>query len=210
LTEPNADATGQDRVEAVRRDAADATRLSFSEPGAALNAARRAVENILTVLYATHLGPPPTRARLEDLLRKLVAEGIVTEHIQVPMHVVQVYGNYASHGGPAIISADYARPAVMALDQVVRWFLYDFLPDAAEKQAPELVSESGSRELNNRLKALCISGAASQSSVKELEIRALRSGFERTDLLATLETMSASGLVLMSAGLDDESTVRLA
>jgi hypothetical protein len=105
-----------------------ARQYASSDPEVALNQARKAAEAICRQLFQKAIGEPG-KIMLDAMLQKLSQAKVVPQKILVPFGTIQAYGNYGTHAQSDLrpVDADYVRPCLAALDQVVAWYFDEHL-----------------------------------------------------------------------------------
>jgi hypothetical protein len=98
-------------------------RIAQPDPAMAVVRARRVLEYVIRDLFRRHLTERPGTRPLDNLVNKLVQEGILDLHIKAYVDHVRELGNAATHGDPSkdFSEADAYR-ALDALMVVLEWY----------------------------------------------------------------------------------------
>jgi hypothetical protein len=98
-------------------------RIAQPDPAMAVVRARRVLEYVIRDLFRRHLSERPGTRPLDNLVTKLVQEGVLDLHIKAYVDHVRELGNAATHGDPSkeFSEADAYR-ALDALMVVLDWY----------------------------------------------------------------------------------------
>jgi hypothetical protein len=193
------------RPDLARDRIAEILRATFeyaeTDPGTALNHARKTAEAICTVIFSQEISTSFQELSLDESLKQLKKQGILPRKTLIAMETVKNYGNFGSHyqdGEPVVGLAD-ARPCLLALVQVTEWFYQDYLG----VEVPEEFSEIDLQVLLPRAgeqEAAAPGDSDSFSDPIKKEFHRINKTIEKltTEQFALIQTLKGEKRVLVS------------
>ena len=157
--EPAADANARlerlsKEFDDIKKSLAQLKQISRPDPAMALVRARKILEYVASDLFRRHIPEPRGTRPLENVIDRLMKDGVIDLHIKAYMDQVRGLGNAAAHGEASreFSEADVIR-ALDALLAVLDWyFKKEQIGDLAQLDSEVSTSESSIMQYRNQVR----------------------------------------------------------
>src|SRR5262245_32726044 len=131
-----------DQFQELREGVLKAVRIADDDPEMALTRARKVLEHLIRDVYERRLQEPPGTRPLENLLQRLVKDGLFPSRLHAYANTVRMLGNVGTHRfGEKLTAADVYQSLTQLLP-ILEWYFEVERPDALSKSsAEELTAE---------------------------------------------------------------------